>query len=200
MGTSERAFSHVALTVGRGEGPLAARLLGAFGLGVTDKGPSLQGDPWYTALLDPDVHDGTGLRDLGYFVVPVSDEQLRLEAALGAEVAAECTSFVAAKWAKPDSFSHAALNYASLEAVERAVRALAADADLVGRCDVRAIRPVQAPPDLERRLDESDVFAAADRVRYLTAGVQVFVSTDVVSAGLLCLRQSFELNFEVPAA
>lgn len=196
MGTYERVFSHVALSVGRGDGPLAARLLSSMGLDVTDNGPSLQGDPWYTAVIDPTLHAGKGLRHLGFFVVPASDEQLRLESALCSKAADEVATFAAAKWGKPDSNAHVALNFSTIGAIEGAVRAIRADDEVAERVEVRAIRPESAPPELDERLDRSDVFADALRVRYLSSGVQVFLSTDLVSAGLLCLRQSFELNHE----
>ena len=191
------ALSHVALTVGRSEGPLAARLLGHLGLQVTDNGPSLVGDPWYTALVDPDAYRGD-MAHLGFFVVPVSDAQVALEAAVRPAIAAlpERERFLADRAGKPDSNSHVALNFASLEALEEAVRALRADDQLAGRVSVATIRPAEpATAAIAERLDASDVFAGATPVRYVTTGVQAFAQTDIVTTGLLCLGQSFELNF-----
>ena len=194
----DRAFSHVALCVGRGEGPLAARLLRAFGFGVTDNGPSLLGDPWYTAIIDPAVHDGRRLEGLGFFVTPASDEQLAVESAFAAHADDSIRAFLAAKLAKPDSNPHVAVHYGTIAALEEAVRSIQADDELANRTRVRRVRPEFAAPDFEARLDRSDVFGTADRVRYLSDAVQVFVTTDIVSAGLLCLQQSFELDHELP--
>ena len=186
-----RTFSHVALAVGRGEGPLAARLLSHLGLAVNDNGPSLLGDPWYTAIVDEATYGG-GLEHLGFFVVPVSDAQVELERTIAGTPAAE--ALMAEKRRKPDSSSHVALAYESLDTLEQAVTALLADAELHGRVDVLRFRPEEATPAIEARLDGSPVYADATRVRYLADGVQAFVQTDVVSAGLLSVGQSFELN------
>lgn len=187
-----RTFSHVALGVGRGEGPLAARLLGHLGLAVTDNGPSLLGDPWYTAVVDETTYTG-GMEQLGFFVVPVSDAQVELERTIAGTAAAE--ALLAEKRRKPDSSSHVALAYRSLEGIEDAVAALLADDELCGRVDVLRFRPEFTTPAVDERLDASPVYAGATRVRYLSDGVQAFVQTDVVSAGLLAVGQSFELNY-----
>lgn len=190
-----RSFSHVALSVDRGEGPLAARLLEALGLQVTDNGPSALGDSWYTAVMDPESYAG-GLQQLGFFVVPASDAQLQLEARLR-ELGDVREDFLAEKRRKPDSSSHVALHYGRLEDLEEAVRVIRSDGALSARVDVLRFRPITAPPAVDQRLHSSDVFADAEPVRYLTTGVQVFLQTDVVTAGLLSLGQSFELNCDV---
>jgi hypothetical protein len=183
-------LSHVALNVGRGEGPLAERFLRHLGLLVTDNGPSLLGDPWYTAVVDPE-HRAGDLAHLGFFVIPVSDAQRALEEALRD---APVEEYLAEKRRKPDSNGHVALNYERLEELEDAVRALAADGDLAARVSALRFRPEAAPEDVAARLDASDVFADATPVRYLDRGVQVFLQTDLVAVGLLRLGQSFELN------
>ena len=192
---STRSFSHAALVVGRGEGPLASRFLGHLGFDVTDNGPGALGDHWYTAVIDPSTYRGF-LDHLGFFVLPVSDAQLELEAAIPRD---SVGAFAAEKQRRPDSNPHLALRYARLDDLEAAVRALRDDPDLSSRTDVVRARPEAAPAALEERLDRSDVFADATRVRYLTTGVQAFVLTDVVAAGLLCVGQSFELNHETDA-
>lgn len=191
-----RSFSHVALTVGRGEGPLASRFLDALGFAVTDNGPSLLGDPWYTAVVDEDTYRG-GLHQLGFFVVPVSDAQRDLETALEAALEQEREAFLAEKRRKPDSSSHVALHYHSLEGIERAVEALREDDEVSARVAVLTYRPLDGPAWVDDRLDASPVFATATPVRYLTTGVQVFLQTDLVGTGLLPLGQSFELNHEL---
>jgi hypothetical protein len=100
--------------------------------------------------------------------------------------------------ARPDSNPHVAVHYGTIAALEEAVRSIQADDELASRTRVRRVRPELAAPDFEARLDRSDVFSTADRVRYLSDAVQVFVTTDIVSAGLLCLQQSFELDHELP--
>ena len=190
-----RSFSHVALSVDRGEGPLAARLLEALGLHVTDNGPSALGDPWYTAVMDPAGYEG-GLHQLGFFVVPASDAQLRLEAGVR-EMDEVRAAFLAEKRRKPDSSTHVALHYQRLEDLEEAVRRVQADVELGSRVTALRFRPVDGTPSIDERLDASEVFRDAETVRYLASGVQVFLQTDVVSAGLLCLGQSFELNCEL---
>ena len=189
---TERSFSHAALVVGRGEGPLASRLLSHLGFDVRDNGPSATGEHWYTAVIDPATYAGF-LDHLGFFVLPASDAQLTLESALPAEAVA---ALAAEKLRRPDSNPHLALRYARLDDLEAAVRGLRDDPELSFRTEIVRTRPQAAPTELEERLDRSDVFADATRVRYLTAGVQAFVLTDVVGAGLLRVGQSFELNHE----
>ena len=187
-------LSHVALSVGRGEGPLAARFLTHLGLRVTDNGPSLLGDPWYTAVVDAESYGG-GMAHLGFFVVPVSDAQRDLEAATVRDDAVD--AYLAEKRRKPDSNGHVALNYDRLDQLEAAVRAISEDAEIADRTTLLCFRPEAAPSDVAARLDASPVFATATPVRYLDRTVQVFVQTDLVSVGLLCLGQSFELNLEL---
>ena len=186
-----REFSHVALGVGRGDGPLATRFLEHLGLEVRDNGPSLVGDPWYTAHIHPDLHDGH-MGNVGFFVVPISDEQVELEAATA--TLPELQGYLDEKRRKPDSTSHVALHYRSLDQLEEAVRALRNDDELQDRVAVVTIRPEEGDAGVDDRLDRSDVFGDAVRVRYLRNDVQVFLQTDLVAAGLLALRQSFELN------
>jgi hypothetical protein len=190
-----RQFSHAALGVGRGEGSLAARLLRHLGLFVTDNGPSLLGDPWYTAVIDPDIHDG-GLGNLGFFVTPVSDAQVALERAM--TELPEVDGLRAEKLRKPDSSPHVAISYRDLDEIAEAVTAIEADDSLTGRHTILRFRPQSASDGLEHLLDTSAVFGSADRVRYLSDGVQVFLQTDLFSAGLLVLGQSIELNWTKP--
>jgi hypothetical protein len=192
--TAPRVFSHAALNVGRGDGPLAARLLTCFGFDVTDNGPSARGESWYTATFDAASYAG-GLEHLGCFVIPASDEQLSLERVLSERCASERQMYIDAKLGKPDSSGHLAVKYRSLECLEDAVTSLRVDEAVASRCEVATLRPLAAEDDFEALLDRSPVFADAARVRYLSDGVQVFVQTDLLSAGLLCLRQSFELNY-----
>lgn len=191
-----RALSHVALNVARGEGALAARLLDALGLQVTDNGPSLLGDPWYTAVVDPATY-ADDLVHMGFFVVPASDEQLAVEAAVRERLGPERQALLAEKRRKPDSNGHVALRFRAVDDVEEAVRRIRTDGELADRVEVVTFRPAEAPPEVAERIGRSDVFAAATPVGYLRTGVQAFLLTDVVSAGLLSLGQGFELNAEI---
>ena len=198
----DRSLGHVALAVGPGDGPAAARLLSLLGLQVTDNGPSKQGDPWYTALVDPDTF--AGLENL-FFVVPVSEEQLRLEASIGEALvdAEELDGFFASKRDKPESASHIALAYNDLDALEAAVEAVLDAADeppLAGRVSVRIFRARDGYADVEERMAASDLWADADDVAFVERTVQVFVQTDVVSTGLLLLGQTIELDYVFPPA
>jgi hypothetical protein len=196
-----RSLGHIALAVGPGDGPAAAHLLSLLGLDVTDNGPSKQGDPWYTALVDADTF--RGLENL-FFVVPVSEEQLRLEAAIGDALvdAEELDGFFASKRAQPESASHIALAYRDLDDLEAAVQAVLDAADeppLAGRVQVRVFRARDGYADVEERMAGSDLFADADDVAFVERTVQVFVQTDVVSTGLLLLGQTIELDYVFPA-
>lgn len=196
-----RALGHVALAVGPSDGPAAARLLGLLGLEVTDNGPSKMGDPWYTAVVDPDTFGG--LENL-FFVVPVSEAQLRLEAAMGEALAdtPELVDYLASKREQPESTSHVALAYRDFDALEAAVQAVedAVDDDplLRGRVQVRAFRARPGDADVDERMATSDVFAHADDEAFVPRTVQVFVQTDIVAAGLLLLGQTFELDHVFP--
>jgi hypothetical protein len=187
-----RQFSHIALGVGRGEGSLAAALLRHLGLAVTDNGPSLLGDPWFTAVIDPDVHDGY-LGNLGFFVTPISDAQVALERAMSE--LAEVEGLRAEKRRKPDSSPHVAISYRTLDDIADAVTAIETDSSLTGRHTILRFRPLSASDELESLLDRFSIFSGADRLRYLSDGVQVFLQTDLFSAGLLVLGQSIELNW-----
>lgn len=191
-----RALSHVALNVDRGEGPLAARFLTAIGLQVTDNGPSLLGDPWYTAVVDPATYAGD-LEHLGFFVVPASDAQRAVEAAIYERLAEERHALLAEKRRKPDSNGHVALRYRAVEDVEEALGRIRADDDLAERIEVLTFRPAEPAPEVAARLSASAVFAGAAPVGYLRTGVQAFLLTDIVSTGLLSLGQGFELSAEL---
>jgi hypothetical protein len=195
-----RSLGHVALAVGPGDGPAAAQLLRTLGLDVTDNGPSKMGDPWYTALVDRDTF--AGLENL-FFVVPVSEAQLRLEAAIGDQLAAtdELADFLASKRDQPESTSHVALAFRDLDTLEEAVHAVLDAADeppLAGRVNVRVFRARPGHADVDARMDASDLFADADDVAFVDRTVQVFVQTDVVSTGLLLLGQTIELDYVFP--
>ncbi len=185
---------HVALGVGRGDGPAAARLLELMGLTVTDNGPSLVGDPWYTAGMDG-MADGT----TGFFLVPISDAQVELEALARDRLGRSdpAAAFVEARRGKPDSTTHVALTHTSLEGLEAAVRALHEDELLAGRVATEAYRPADSEAWVTGRLDRSPVFSTAAPVRYLRDGVQVFVHTDLVGTGLLTLGQTIEMNHQL---
>jgi hypothetical protein len=195
-----RTLGHVALAVGPGDGPAAAQLLGLLGLDVTDNGPSKTGEPWYTALVDADTFEG--LENL-FFVVPVSESQLRLEAAIGEGLAEkeELADFFASKRDQPESASHIALAFNDLGALEEAVLAVLDAADeppLAGRVSVRVFRARGGYDDVDERMAASELFADADDVAFVERTVQVFVQTDVVSTGLLLLGQTIELDYVFP--
>lgn len=197
-----RSLGHVALAVGPGDGPAAAHLLGLLGLQVTDNGPSKMGDPWYTALVDADTHAGL---ENQFFVVPVSEAQLRLEAAIGEQLAEadELGEFLASKRDQPESTSHVALAFRDLDSLEAAVEAVLDAADeppLAGRVHVRVFRARGGYDDVDERMAASDLFADADDVAFVERTVQVFVQTDVVSTGLLLLGQTIELDYVFPPA
>jgi hypothetical protein len=195
-----RSLGHVALAVGPGDGPAAAHLLELLGLQVTDNGPSKMGDPWYTALVDPDTFEG--LENL-FFVVPVSEAQLRLEASLGEQLAdtVELEDFLGSKREQPESASHIALAFNDLDTLEEAVLAVLDAADeppLAGRVNVRVFRARGGYDDVDERMAASDLFADADDVAFVERTVQVFVQTDIVSTGLLLLGQTIELDYVFP--
>ena len=130
-------------------------------------------------------------------MVPASDAQLAVEAAVRERLVEERDALWTEKRRKPDSNGHVALRFRALADVEDALRRIGADDALVGRVDVLTFRPADPPPELASRLDTSDVFARATPVGYLRTGVQAFLLTDVVSTGLLSLGQGFELNVEI---
>jgi hypothetical protein len=198
--TRPRSLGHIALAVGPGDGPAAACLLGLLGLQVTDNGPSKMGDPWYTALVDADTF--SGLENL-FFVVPVSEAQLRLEAAIGEQLAdtVELEDFLGSKREQPESASHIALSFNDLGALEEAVLAVLDASDeppLAGRVNVRVFRARGGYDDIDERMAASQVFAEADDVAFVERTVQVFVQTDIVSTGLLLLGQTIELDYVFP--
>jgi hypothetical protein len=196
-----RALGHVALAVGPGDGPAAAELLRLLGLDVTDNGPSKTGDPWYTAPVDRDTF--VGLENL-FFVVPVSEAQLRLEAAIGEQLADtdELADFLGSKREQPESASHGALAFRDLDTLEEVVLGLldaADEAPLAGRVHVRVFRARGGYDDVDERMAASELFADADDVAFVDRTVQVFVQTDIVSTGLLLLGQTIELDYVFPS-
>jgi hypothetical protein len=180
-----RSLGHVALGIGPGDGPASAELLRALGLAVTDNGPSKMGDPWYTALVDPNTFEG--LENL-FFVVPTSDEQRALEASMSA---VDATGFLESKRANPESASHIALAYRDLDTLESAVRAVRG----LDRASVRIFRAKRGDAEIDTRMDASDVFAGIEEEAFVDRTVQVFVHTDLLSTSLLCLGQTIELDY-----
>ena len=90
----------------------------------------------------------------------------------------------------------------SLEEVEALVLALreleAGDPAFKGRITLGMNRARRGDAQVDARLDASVVFGDVTRYAYGTAGVQVFVETDLVRAGQLGENMYFEFDFVFP--
>jgi hypothetical protein len=205
MTTHQHAtIGHVAMYYRPGDEAQARRLFELIGCTLVDNGPD-PGRDGFTSIVVAGP-DWNYVDDMLY-LARASAQQLALEDVIrdalrvgtdDEDPALTAFSALRAEW--PETYTHVGIRFRSLDDVERAVAALdaagAPGGELEGRVSVTRFRARTGKDDaVDRRMDDSPVFADDDRHAFSDFGVQCFVQTDLVAAGLLTLGQIIELDY-----
>ena len=200
------SMGHLALHYGKPEdGPLAARLLGLMGLTETQMLP-LPGGNFYRFVVSNN-HFGRGDGIVYLSCLPEAQSRLiaAIHDALGVGTGNEheaVKDFRAMMAQDYEASFHFGFLVESLDELERMVLNLQDLADnvpdLKGRNHngMNRARPGNAAVDA--RLDASSLFGNITRYAYGSAGVQVFVETDLMCAGQLGHNMYFEFDYVFP--
>lgn len=200
------SMGHLALHYGTPEdGPLAARLLGLMGLVETQMLPLPNGNFYRFVVSNSHFGRGDGIVYLS--CLPEAQQALigAIHQALnvGTDNEHEAVKAYRAMMAQDYEASfHFGFLVESLEELENLVLTLqdlaANDPAFKGRLNVGMNRALPGIPEVDARLDASPVFGTVTRHAYGSAGVQVFVETDIVRAGQLGDRMYFEFDYVFP--
>jgi hypothetical protein len=142
--TATRSLGHLALHYGSGDEQGARRLLADLGFALVDNGPRPGEDGFCTVLLDGDT---TNHADNIMFLARLSPVQEALERTIREQLglgdpteAPTATAFASSKRGSPEASSHIGIRFAELDAFERALLAVEADASdggpLHGRVEI----------------------------------------------------------------
>ena len=187
------------------EGPLAARLLAEMGLIETQMLPLPQGN-FYRFVVDQ-AHRGRGDGIVYLSCLPEPQAQLTaaIHAALHIGTAQEHAAVKAWRAMMAQDYEasfHFGFLLPDLDALEAMVQRLrdleSGDPAFAGRIQIGMNRARRGDPAIDARLDHSPVFGSATRYAYGSAGVQVFVETDLVRAGPLGESMIFEFDYVFP--
>ena len=202
-----RSMGHLALHYGKPQdGPIAARLLSILGLVETQALPLHDGSNFYRFVVqDSHLDRGDGIIYLSR--LPEAQRQLveAIHTALKIGTAEEheaVTAYNAMLNSDPEGSFHFGFLIDSLDALERLVLELRdlneSDPDMKGRLAITLNRARQGDAEVDARLDASPVFGDCTRYAYGRGGVQVFVTTDIVTSGQLGDRMYFEFDYVFP--
>ena len=203
---SGMTLGHLALHYATpGEGPLAARLLAAMGLIETQMLPLPQGN-FYRFVTDPAHHArGDGIIYLSCLPEPQAQLITAIHAALHVGTAHEHDAVKAWRAMMAQDYEasfHFGFLLPALEDLEVLVQRLrdleGTGAAFAGRIHIGMNRARRGDPAIDARLDRSPVFGSVTRHAYGSAGVQVFVETDLVRAGQLGESMIFEFDYVFP--
>jgi hypothetical protein len=202
MNEPNLTLGHLALHYARpDDGPLAAQLLARMGLIETQMLPLPQG-PFYRFVTDR-RHTARG--DGIVYLSCLPEPQAALIAAihralrLGHDDEDPAVAGYRAMMASDFEASfHLGLLFPTLEALEDMVVALRDDPAFAGRIRLGMNRARRGDAAIDARLDASPVFGDVTREAYGSAGVQVFVDTDLVRAGPLGDSMVFEFDYVFP--
>jgi hypothetical protein len=199
-------MGHLALHYGKPEeGPLASRLLQMMGLVETQVLPLPNGN--FYRFVANRAHYGRG--DGIVYLSCLPEPQARLIEAIhqalhvGTDHEDDAVKGYRAMMAQDFEASfHFGFLVPTLEELEALVQALreleASDPAFKGRIHVGMNRARRGDAEVDARLDASPVFGNARRYAYGSAGVQVFVETDLVRAGQLGENMYFEFDYIFP--
>ncbi|WP_353229994.1 hypothetical protein [Novosphingobium sp.] len=200
------SLGHLALHYATPEdGPLAARLLQVMGLVETQVLPLRNGNFYRFVANRNHFARGDGIIYLSCLPEP----QARLIAAIhralhvGTDQEDEAVKDYRTMMAQDFEASfHLGLLVPSLDEIEALVLVLrdleANDPVFTGRLKIGINRARRGDAEIDARLDRSPVFGSATRYAYGTAGVQVFVETDLVRSGQLGESMIFEFDYIFP--
>lgn len=202
--TTEPACSmgHIALHYGAAEdGPVAAKLMRLLGFRETQVIPLANGN-FYRFVVD-ERHDarGDGIVYLSALPAPQAALVAAIHDALKVGTPDEHDAVKAMRAMMTNDFEasfHVGFLLSSLEELEAMMLglrdAVADDPELAGRVTIGMNRARPGDPGIDARLDASPLFADVTRHAYGSAGVQVFVETDLLRAGQL--GDSMVLEFD----
>lgn len=199
-------MGHLALHYARPEdGPLAARLLQIMGLVETQMLPLPHGNFYRFVANRGHFARGDGIVYLSCLPEPQAQLIAAIHQALavGTDHEHAAVSGYRAMMAQDFEASfHFGFLVPTLEEVEHLVTALralaAADPAYAGRITIGMNRARRGDAEVDARLDASPVFGGVDRYAYGSAGVQVFVETDLVRSGQLGESMVFEFDYIFP--
>lgn len=200
------SMGHLALHYGAPEdGPAAARLLQITGLTETQMLPLPNGNFYRFVVAKEHFGRGDGIVYLSCLPEPQQKLIAAIHTALrvGTDEEHETVTAYRAMMAQDFEASfHFGFLVASLEELEQMVLKLwdlaENDPAFKGRLNIGINRARRGDDAVDARLDASPVFGKATRYAYGSAGVQVFVETDLVRAGQLGENMYFELDYVFP--
>ncbi|WP_420381805.1 hypothetical protein [Novosphingobium sp.] len=205
---SDRSLSmgHVALHYATSEdGPLAARLLRLMGLVETQVLPLPNGNFYRFVANKSHFARGDGI----IFLSCLPEPQARLIAAIHSALhvgtdhenaaVTDYRAMMAQDFEASFHFGFLVPSLGEIEALVVALRELEADHPaFMGRLTIGMNRARRGDPEIDAQLDASPVFGNAERYAYGSAGVQVFVETDLVRNGPLGESMVFEFDYVFP--
>lgn len=203
----KRSMGHLALHYGKAEdGPLASRLLQVFGMVETQVLNLPNGSNFYRFVMDSDhLSRGDGIIYLSMLPEPQRALVDAIHAALkiGTPDQHEAvTAYNAMLESDPEGSFHFGFLVDSLEDLERMVLHLRelneSDPQFKGRLAITMNRARAGEAAVDARLDASPIFGGCTRYAYGRNGVQVFVTTDIVTSGQLGDRMYFEFDYVFP--
>jgi len=200
------SMGHLALHYGAPEdGPAAARLLQIAGLTETQMLPLPIGNFYRFVVAKGHFGRGDGIVYLSCLPEPQQKLIAAIHAALrvGTDDEHETVTAYRAMMAQDFEASfHFGFLVASLEELEQMVLTLwdlaENDPAFKGRLNIGMNRARRGDNAVDARLDASPVFGKATRYAYGSAGVQVFVETDLVRTGQLGENMYFEFDYVFP--
>ncbi|KUR81063.1 hypothetical protein [Novosphingobium sp. Fuku2-ISO-50] len=199
-------MGHLALHYGKPEeGPLASRLLQVMGLVETQVLPLPNGNFYRFVANREHYARGDGIVYLSCLPEPQARliEAIHQALHVGTDHEDDAVKGYRAMMAQDFEASfHFGFLVPTLEELEALVQALreleASDPAFKGRIHVGMNRARRGDAEVDVRLDASPVFGNAARYAYGSAGVQVFVETDLVRAGQLGENMVFEFDYIFP--
>lgn len=187
------------------DGPLASRLLQVMGLVETQMLPLPNGN-FYRFVANPGhFARGDGIVYLSCLPEPQARLIAAIHSALHIGTDREHDAVKGWRTMMAQDFEasfHFGFLVPALEQLEALVQALtrleATDPAFAGRLTIGMNRARRGDAAIDARLDASPVFGQATRYAYGSAGVQVFVETDLVRAGQLGDAMVFEFDYVFP--
>lgn len=200
------SMGHLALHYGTPEdGPAAARLLQIAGLTETQMLPLPGGNFYRFVVAKGHFGRGDGIVYLSCLPEPQQKLIAAIHAALRVGTGDEHEAVVAYRAMMAQDFEasfHFGFLVESLEELEKMVLTLRdlAENDPIfkGRLNIGMNRARLGDVAVDARLDASPVFGEVTRYAYGSAGVQVFVETDLIRAGQLGENMYLEFDYVFP--
>lgn len=200
------SMGHLALHYGTPEdGPVASRLLQIMGLNETQVLPLPDGNFYRFVITKGHFSRGDGIVYLSVLPEPQKKLIAAIHEALrvGTDNEHEAVKGFRALMAQDFEGSfHFGFLVESLEELENMVLTLwdlaENDPAFKGRLNIGMNRARRGDDAVDARLDASPVFGKATRYAYGSAGVQVFVETDLIRAGQLGENMYLEFDYVFP--